>query len=77
MNFKSYIDRTKKMKDSESFFSDKIKGNIKVATIGAGVGLVLAVTKNKNLITYSVVGAIIGITLMNLYKPKINEDGKI
>lgn len=77
MNFKSYIDRTKKLKDTDSFLSDNIKGNIKVATIGGGIGLVIAVTRQKNLITYGVIGAIIGITLMNIFKPKINQDGKI
>jgi hypothetical protein len=73
MNLKQFVsDKKKKMNPDNKGFSDKVKSNLTVAGIGAGMGLVIASSRNKNLVLFGSIGAIIGVTLMNLVKPKTN-----
>lgn len=73
LNLKQFVsDKKKKLNSEKKGFSDKVKSNLTVAGIGAGMGLVIASTRNKNLLLFGSIGAIIGVTLLNIVKPKTN-----
>lgn len=70
INFKQVLSKKNGATDDRQVITETMKGNLTAAAIGAGMGLVLASTKDKSLSLYGGIGAVIGLTLMYLSKPK-------
>jgi uncharacterized membrane protein len=73
-NANDILDKLKNIKsDSESLSSKRTKATAGGAMLGAAGGVLLGLSRNYNLLTSAVVGAIIGGMISHLILPKIEE----
>lgn len=70
INFKQVLNKKNDPNNSGKTLSEAAKGNLTAAAIGTGVGLALASINGKSLSLYGGIGALIGLTLMYITKPK-------
>lgn len=70
IDFKQVMAKKNGSSGSRKLITETAKGNLTAAAIGAGMGLVLASTSGKSLSLYGGIGAVIGLTLMYIVKPK-------
>lgn len=73
MFLKDYLRKTQKYAnaDGNDVIKEGINANVVSASIGAGIGLVFAVTRKQNLVVSAVIGAILTVSIFQIVKPKI------
>jgi uncharacterized membrane protein len=69
------INNVKSLKsNSQSMSMKKKKGTVTGSLIGAGVGMLYGLTKNYNIISSAIVGAVIGGLATHLILPSLDEE---